>query len=777
MPFSLKSPFQPTGDQPQAIALLTAGLEQGKHHQTLLGVTGSGKTYTVANVIQNVQKPALIIAHNKTLAAQLYQEFRDFFPQNAVSYFVSYYDYYQPEAYIPTTDTYIEKEATINDEIDKLRLSSTTNLLTRPDTIVVASVSCIYNLGSPVEYGKYLLEIMEGQVIARETLLLQLANLQYDRADAEFRRGTYRLRGDVLHIWPAYEDRALRVDTLENTVTRIDWIDPITGSVLPDEHEQHEMIKTPVSGFQKVRAKRIIIYPAKHYMMDPKSQLEAFAQIERDLASQLEYLKSQNRIIEAYRLEQKVRYDLEMMREFGFVNGIENYSRYFDGRKEGEPPFTLIDYFQESAKQFGDGSFLTVVDESHITLPQVKGMFNGDRARKETLIEYGFRLPSALDNRPLKFEEFLQKTKQMVYVSATPETLEVSLSGGGVVEQLIRPTGLVDPIIELRPTKGQIEDLTVEILLRKARGQRVLVTTLTKKMAEALTEYLNTPEKIDALLKSYAGKRTARAAETEALDSTLDQTIWNQEALPIDQMPLGPIEDQYFGHLRKDEATIADVLSHKPEYPKVAYLHSDVETLDRSDILDDLRQGVYDVVVGINLLREGLDLPEVSLVAILDADKTGFLRSRTSLIQTMGRGARHVEGQAILYADVLTQAMQQAIGETLRRRQQQITHNLEHGMTPTSIQKPIRKKMIEREKEEAEQEKAAQAKKGKELIVNLSKSESIDLLKIKPAALTPYDRKKLSDKLRRRMQAAAKDMDFELAALLRDTIVSLTDGT
>lgn len=775
MPFSLKSPFQPTGDQPQAIEQLVAGVEQGKMHQTLLGVTGSGKTYTVANVIQKTQKPTLIIAHNKTLAAQLYQEFRDFFPTNAVSYFVSYYDYYQPEAYIPTTDTYIEKESTINDEIDKLRLSATTNLLTRPDTIVVASVSCIYNLGSPVEYGKYLLEIMEGQVISRETLLLQLSNLQYERSDAEFRRGSYRLRGDVLQIWPAYEDRALRIDTLENKVTSIDWIDPITGSVIADQEPTDEQpIKTPVSGFQKPRAKRVIIYPAKHYMMDPKSQTEAFAAIEHDLAARLALMRQDNKIIEAYRLEQKVRYDLEMMREFGFVNGIENYSRYFDGRKEGDPPFTLIDYFQESARQFGNGSFLTVVDESHITLPQVRGMFNGDRARKETLIEYGFRLPSALDNRPLRFEEFLQKTKQMIYVSATPETQEVSLSGGTVVEQLIRPTGLVDPNIELRPTKGQIEDLIVEVLLRKAKGQRVLVTTLTKKMAEALTEYLNSPEKIDALLGSYTKKRDAQRAAVEELGSEIDDTIWNQEALPIEQMEIGPLDSKYYAHLHKDQSAIASVLSNKPEYPKVAYLHSDVETLDRSDILDDLRQGVYDVVVGINLLREGLDLPEVSLVAILDADKTGFLRSRTSLIQTMGRGARHLEGQAILYADVLTAAMKQAIEETLRRRQQQIEYNVAHNQTPTSIMKPIRKKMIERQKEEEQAAKEKGAKRSTELIVNLSKSEAIDIMKIKPAALTPYDRKKLSDKLRRRMNQAAKDMDFELAAILRDTIQTLS---
>lgn len=711
-------------------------------------------TFTMANVIQEVQKPTLVIAHNKTLAAQLYQEFRDFFPNNAVSYFVSYYDYYQPEAYIPTTDTYIEKEATINDEIDKLRLATTANLLTRPDSIVVASVSCIYNLGSPVEYGKYLLKLVEGELISRETLLLQLSQLQYDRSDTEFRRGTYRLRGDTLQLWPAYEDKALRIETLENQITSIKWIDPVTGSPLSAEEAPE-----PEEG------NRYIIYPAKHYVMDPKNQSEAFAEIRKDLQESLERLNAAGRVVEAYRLQQRVLYDLEMLQEFGYVNGIENYSRYFEDREPGDPPFSLLEYFNANAKEFGDGSFLTIVDESHITLPQIKGMHNGDRARKETLIEYGFRLPSALDNRPLKFEEFQAKTKQMLYVSATPEQLELSYSGENVVEQLIRPTGLVDPNIELRPIDGQIEDLVIEILLRKRNNQRTLVTTLTKKMAEALTEYLNDPKKIKELVERYQTKLRENELNPE-------KTIWKGDELPIDDMEFGPIDTKYQYHLG-----IPDALQLDPEdlnYPTVAYLHSDIETLERSDILDDLRRGVYDVVVGINLLREGLDLPEVTLVAILDADKAGFLRSRTSLIQTMGRGARHQEGHAILYADRMTAAMKAAIAETLRRRQAQQAYNKAHGISPQTIVKPIRQRMIKKSDKKAEDARLEEESLQRGMVISLSKTEKVDLNKIKPASMTPDDKKRMAQKLKRRMSQAARELDYELAAILRDKIAELS---
>ncbi len=748
MRFKLRSPYQPAGDQPNAIAALVDGIEHNKRHQTLLGVTGSGKTYTMASVIQKVQKPTLIVAHNKTLAAQLYQEFRDFFPENAVSYFVSYYDYYQPEAYIPSTDTYIEKESTINDEIDKLRLASTTNLLTRPDSIVIASVSCIYNLGSPVEYGRYLLRIAEGEIISKETILLQLANLQYDRTTTDFKRGTFRLRGDSIQIWPAYEEKALRIDMFENTIETLTWIDPISGQALP------------INGDATNRKKEVIIYPAKHYVVNPQNQEEGIAQIKADLQQQLAHFRSKGKNIEAYRIEQKVNYDLEMLREFGFVNGIENYSRYFDGRLPGSAPFTLIDYFNETNNVFGTGDFLTIVDESHITLPQIRGMHNGDRARKETLIEYGFRLPSALDNRPLTFEEFLGQTKTMLYVSATPEKLELSLSGNEPVEQLIRPTGLVDPNIELRPTENQIEDLVIEIITRKERGQRTLVTTLTKKMAEALTEYLNNTHKIDSLVASWQKRQKQTIAQEDN-----ELLIWQQAELPIAQMSIGPIDPKFYHHLGQNNYKPAKI-----EYPKVAYLHSDIETLERSDILDDLRRGVYDVVVGINLLREGLDLPEVTLVAILDADKEGFLRSRTSLIQTMGRAARHIEGHVILYADRLTGSMQVAIEETLRRRNTQIEHNTKEGITPQTIIKPIRERMLKKKQEE---ELAAKKKKKSGLVVQLNKTEQIDLQKVVVQDLTPYDKRSLSTKLKRRMNQAAKDMDFELAAILRDTIKEL----
>ncbi|MBP7740663.1 excinuclease ABC subunit UvrB [Candidatus Woesebacteria bacterium] len=783
MKFKIKSRFQPTGDQPQAIEKLVKGINGDKKHLTLLGVTGSGKTFTMANVIEKVQKPTLIIAHNKTLAAQLYQEFRDFFPDNAVSYFVSYYDYYQPEAYIPTTDTYIEKEATINDEIDRLRLSSTTNLLTRPDSIVIASVSCIYNLGSPVEYGKYRLELVVGQIISRETLLLQLSNLQYSRSETEFTRGSYRIRGDSIQLWPAYEDIALRIDTLGDEIESITWIDPISGSVTTPNNASIHKTFNP-------EQKHFVIYPAKHYVMNPKTQEDGIKEIKKDLKIRLDELKNQNKIVEAYRLEQKVNYDLEQMQEFGFVNGIENYSRYFDNRKPGDPPFTLIEYFEENAKEFGDGSFLTIIDESHMTLPQIKGMYLGDQARKQTLIDYGFRLPSALDNRPLKINEFMDKTKIKLYASATPSDLEVSLSKNEVIEQLIRPTGLVDPNIELRPTSGQIEDLIVEVLKRKQIGQRVLVTTLTKKMSEALTDYLNDKEKIDQLLKNYfeKQKQSKVAIENGDFDDT-KTTIWQQEELPIDQMEIGKIDPKYFSHIKNAVKTADQVVlkvdMEDIQYPKVAYLHSDIDTLDRSDILDDLRRGEYDVLVGINLLREGLDLPEVSLVAILDADKEGFLRSRTSMIQTMGRGARHVEGHSILYADRLTGSMKLAIQETLRRRNVQIKHNLDNGIDPQGIIKPIREKMIKNRKNSggikirgratdlAMNEEIQEPGEKPRVIVQLKKGEQIDLNMIDPEKMTPDDKIQLSAKLKRRMNIAVKDMDFELAAIIRDIVKTL----
>jgi len=777
MEFKLQSPFKPTGDQPQAIKELVAGVEARKKYQTLLGVTGSGKTFTMANMIAKTGMPTLVIAHNKTLAAQLYLEFRDFFPNNAVSYFVSYYDYYQPEAYIPTTDTYIEKESTIDDEIDKLRLASTTNLLTRPDCIVVASVSCIYNLGSPVEFGRYILEIMEGEIISRETILLQLSNLQYQRSDAVLIRGSYRMRGDTIQVWPANEDTALDIETLENRIVSIERIDPVTGSPL----QQPATLRPGQEPAPK--QKKFIIYPAKHYVMNPKTQDQAIKEIERDLALQLANFRTRGKMIEAYRLEQKVKYDLDMIRELGFVNGIENYSSYFDGRKPGEPPFSLIDYFHENIKLFNKPHFLTVVDESHMTIPQVRAMHHGDQARKQTLIEYGFRLPSALDNRPLQFTEFMSKTDQMVFVSATPNDWEVSLAENVVVEQLIRPTGLLDPTIELRPTKGQIEDLIIEIIVRKQKGQRTLVTTLTKKMAEALTDYLNDHEKVLKLLANRSGADEQLAASDQS-----DKTIYRGDVLPIDDMEIDKIDPTFF-----TRSQIKDVLSWKdPAFPKVAYLHSDVETLERSDILDDLRRGEYDVVVGINLLREGLDLPEVTLVAILDADKEGFLRSQTSLIQTIGRAARHQEGHVVMYADRLTKSMRAAIQETQRRRAVQWQFNQNHGIDPTTIYKPIRERMIAKV-EDDQKDYAIKKKVGKHvsqldqrkggrvapkgMIIDLSKQEQVDISKVSADSMTPDDRRKLGAKLRRRMKQAANDMDFELAAQIRDVVHELETYT
>lgn len=659
MQFELESKFKPMGDQPQAIAQLTKNLEEQAKHQVLLGVTGSGKTYTMANVIRNVQRPTLIISHNKTLAGQLYQEFRDFFPNNAVSYFVSYYDYYQPEAYIATTDTYIEKESEINEEIDKLRLAATTNLLTRKDVIVVASVSCIYNLGSPVEYGKYIIELKKGMKVTQQELLEKLTDLQYTRNDYAFERSTFRVRGSNIDLMPAYTDTALRIE-MSDVVTNLYEFNPLTGDVL-----------------KAVDA--TVIYPAKHYMTDPARHEAAFEQIRHDLDIQVEKLKSQGKALEAQRIKQRTTYDLEMIKEVGYVNGIENYSRYFEGRKAGETPFSLIDYLQAASDDW-----LLMVDESHITIPQIRGMYNGDQARKRMLVDYGFRLPSALDNRPLQFEEFMRKTHQIVYVSATPDPYEVSLAqetDNGVVEQLIRPTGLVDPTITVKPTEGQIADLLGEIKKVTEKNQRVLVTTLTKRMSEELSSYL-------------------------------------------------------------EEKGI-----------KVAYLHSDIETLERQDVLDSLRRGDYDVLVGINLLREGLDLPEVSLVAILDADKEGFLRDRKSLIQTMGRAARNVDARVIMYADRETKSMKAAIEEVDRRRTIQLAYNKKHGITPQNIQKSIRSKLVEQEKEDKEA-------RSLNLMIELNHKN----------VLLPDEKEDLVKRLRKDMKTAAERLDFETAIQLRDEI-------
>ena len=659
MKFKIKSDFKPAGDQPQAIEKLTESILANNDHQVLLGVTGSGKTFTMANVIQNIQRPTLVISHNKTLAAQLYQEFRDFFPNNAVCYFVSYYDYYQPESYIPQTDTYIEKESEINEEIDKLRHSATTNLLTRNDVIVVASVSCIYNLGSPVEYGKFVLDIMQGTKIRQKDILVRLADLQYGRNDYGFKRGTFRVRGESIEVFPVNTELGTTFEISNGVIKNITEFDPLTGKIV------------------KV-LKHATIYPAKHYMTDPNLYTDVFSQIRRDLEIRLIELRKAGKLLEAQRLEQRTNYDLEMIREIGFVNGIENYSRYFDGRKPGQPPYTLIDYFQKC-----DPNFLTIIDESHITLPQLRGMYNGDRSRKETLIEHGFRLPSALDNRPLRYDEFAQRIHQVTYVSATPNDYEISLAKegkDGLTEQLIRPTGLVDPEVDIRPSNGQIEDLISEIEARTKKGQRTLVTTLTKRMAEDLSEYL----------------------------------------------------------VERDM--------------KVSYLHSDIETLDRQDELDKLRAGEYDVLVGINLLREGLDLPEVSLVAILDADKEGFLRSKTSLIQIMGRAARNVDSKVVMYADVKTGSMNEAIKEVDRRRKVQLAYNKKHGITPKTIQKAIRAKLVAQEREVDQ--------KSAEFLLHLKHKE----------VLLPDEKEILIKKLAEDMRGAAKELDFESAAILRDQI-------
>lgn len=695
MNFRINSQFQPQGDQPRAIDKLVSGLRSGNAEQVLLGVTGSGKTYTMAKVIEAVQKPTLIISHNKTLAGQLYQEFRDFFPKNGVSYFVSYYDYYQPEAYIPTTDTYIEKETEINEEIDKLRLLATTNLQTRDDVIIVASVSCIYNLGSPADYANFVVPIEVGKSYNRNELLSQFVRLQYERQDYVMKRGGFRVRGDVVELWPAYQDVVLHLEFLGNKLEKIKWLDPITGN---KANPADDLI---LASMEEGEQDKYLIYPAKHYLTDPDRHQKAFAQIDQDLQARLKFLRANGKQIEAYRLEQKVTYDMDMVKELGFVNGIENYSRYFDGRNPGDPPYTLIDYFMQKK------DWLLVIDESHITLPQIRGMYNGDQARKQTLIDYGFRLPSALDNRPLQFNEFLARINQAIYVSATPTDWEMTRPNVVVAEQLIRPTGLIDPEIEIRPTANQIADLTLEIIKRKDRGQRVLVTTLTKKLAEAITDYLNDE-------KNY-------------------QLFEN-----IDTKNL----------------------------PKIAYLHSDVDTLDRQDILDDLRSGVYDVLVGINLLREGLDLPEVSLVAILDADKEGFLRSQTSLIQTMGRAARHVEGKVIMYADSTTGSMQRAIEEVGRRREIQLKYNQEHGITPQTITKEIREKLIKRVE-------GKEIKKHTLTLQLTPKGREVEIEKIKADDLTPHDLEQMIKRLRRAMLDAAKALEFEKAAKIRDKIREL----
>ena len=655
--FKVEAPFQPTGDQPEAIAQLVEGIRKGHRMQTLLGVTGSGKTYTVAKVVEQVQKPTLVLAPNKTLAAQLFSEYKEFFPNNAVEYFVSYYDYYQPEAYIPRTDTYVEKESMLNEEIEKLRLSTTRSLFERRDVLIVASVSCIYGLGSPEEYGEVVLTLKVGEERRRNKILRHLTDIQYERNDANFIRGRFRVRGDVLEIFPAYEDVAVRIEFFGDEIERMTEIDPLTGEVLG-------------------KRQRLDIYPAKHWVTTQQRLNKAIVLIENELEERLAELEAEGKLLEAARLKQRTNFDIEMLRETGFCSGVENYSRHLAGRAAGEQPWTLMDYLPED--------YLLVVDESHVALPQVRGMFAGDRSRKQVLVDYGFRLPSALDNRPLTFTEFEKQINQALFVSATPGPYEYEHSEA-VVEQLIRPTGLIDPQISVRPTRGQIDDLLAEIRQRVARGQRVLVTTLTKKMAEDLADYMQ-------------------------------------------------------------ELSI-----------KVHYLHSEIDTIERVDILRDLRLGVYDVVVGINLLREGLDLPEVSLVAILDADKEGFLRSEGSLIQMIGRAARHVEGSVIMYADTLTKSMQRAIDETNRRRALQTTFNERNHITPRGIKKDV-KTLSERIKEMSGV--AVEAADGKSVAVALAgipKDEALRLIK----------------DLESQMRAAAKQLEFEKAAQLRDQIIEI----
>lgn len=652
MEFKLHSEYQPTGDQPQAIEALVKGFQEGNQFQTLLGVTGSGKTFTMANVIQRIQKPTLIIAHNKTLAAQLYSEFKEYFPENAVEYFVSYYDYYQPEAYVPSTDTYIEKDSSINDEIDKLRHSATAALSEREDVIIVASVSCIYGLGSPIDYKEMVISLRPGMIKDRDEVIHKLIDIQYDRNDMDFKRGTFRVRGDVLDIYPAYSDGvAYRVEFFGDEVDRISEIDTLT-----DEN--------------KAQLGHVAIFPASHYVVPKEKMMEATENILTELEERVTFFKSEDKLLEAQRISERTNFDVEMMRETGFCSGIENYSRHLTGGLPGEPPCTLIDYFPED--------FLIIVDESHITLPQVRGMYAGDRSRKTTLVDFGFRLPSALDNRPLAFPEFESKINQMMFVSATPSAYEAEHELMRV-EQIIRPTGLLDPEISVRPVEGQIDDLVSEVNKEVAAHHKVLITTLTKRMAEDLTDYMR-------------------------------------------------------------EVGI-----------RVKYLHSDIDTLERAEIIRDMRMDVFDVLVGINLLREGLDIPEITLVAILDADKEGFLRSETSLIQTIGRAARNSEGHVIMYADKVTDSMAVAIEETNRRRQIQQKYNEDHGITPTTIKKAVRD------------------------LIAISKAVNADDKHFKkdPESMDEKELKKLSKELEKKMHQAAAELNFEEAARLRDRMIEI----
>ncbi|HCN50000.1 MAG TPA: excinuclease ABC subunit B [Chryseobacterium sp.] len=661
MDFKLQSEYKPTGDQPQAIDKLTAGIEIGEKYQTLLGVTGSGKTFTVANLVQNVQRPTLVLAHNKTLAAQLFMEFKEFFPENAVEYFVSYYDYYQPEAYIATTGTYIEKDLSINEEVEKLRLSATASLLSgRRDVLIVASVSCIYGIGNPTEFHKSLISIAIGEKVTRTALLHSLVNALYARTLNEFQRGTFRVKGDVIDVFPAYTDNAIRIQFFGDEIEKIQSFDPVSGNV-EDNFDQ------------------IQIYPANLFVTSKETLNGAIKEIQDDMVKQVDFFSSIGKPLEAKRLQERTELDLEMIKELGYCSGIENYSRYLDGRLPGTRPFCLIDYFPKD--------FLMVIDESHVTVPQVHAMYGGDRSRKEALVEYGFRLPAAMDNRPLKFEEFEAIQNQVVYVSATPADYELEKTGGAYIEQIIRPTGLLDPIIEVRPTLNQIDDLMEEIQKRSDADERVLVTTLTKKMAEELAKYF-----------TKFGIRTR-------------------------------------------------------------YIHSDVETLERIQIMQDLRLGLFDVLIGVNLLREGLDLPEVSLVAILDADKEGMLRSRRSMIQTVGRAARNINGKAIMYADKITKSMQATLDETEYRRAKQMQYNEDHGLKPKALNKKISENLVGRSKDFPD-EKYTQ----KEILQKVAETK---------ASYASEDIEKMIGQKQKEMEAAAKNLDFIKAAKLRDEIAAL----